>query len=235
MLGAVEGAEIISSGNIILHAGIQGMGKCHIEATGNIQARYIENAEVVAGGDVHSEAILHSNVTCKGRVTVEGRKGMISGGAIKAGEAVETKILGSHMGTVTEVDVGIDPVMLAEYSELRKELPKISGELSKLEQVINLLNKRKEVEGSLDQEKQDMYMSAVRNKIFLTNKVKQAQVRFDELEEMVENKNNGVVIVNKELYPGVKVSIGSVSTYVKEEISYVKLVKNGADIKMSSL
>jgi len=235
VMGAVEGAEIKSGGNITLHAGIQGMGKSHVEAFGNLQAKYIENAEVVAGGDVHSEAILHSDVTCKGKVTVEGRKGMISGGHIRAGESVITKVLGSHMGTVTTVEVGIDPIMLGEYAELKKSLPKMEGEVKKLDQVITLLNKRKEIDGKLDDDKQEMYMSGVRNKIFLTNKTRQAKARFDELSEMVENKNSGSVSVSNELYPGVKVSIGSVSSYVKDELKYVRMVKDGADIKMSSL
>lgn len=235
VLGAVEGAFIVSGGNITLHAGIQGMSKGHVEAVGDIQARYIENAEVVSGGDVHSEAILHSKVSCKGKVTVEGKKGMISGGSISAGESVSTKVLGSHMGTTTTVDVGIDPIMLQEYAELRKSLPKMTGEVAKLEQVINLLNKRKELDGHLESDKQEMYMAAVRNKIFLSNKLRQAQLRFDELDEMVENKNKGTVSVSNELYPGVKISIGSVSTYVRDEIRYVKLTKDGADIKMSSM
>lgn len=235
VLGAVEGAQIVSGGNITLHAGIQGMSKGCVEAAGNIQARYIENAEVIAGGDLHSEAILHSKISCKGKVTVEGKKGMISGGSISAGESVTTKVLGSHMGTTTTIDVGIDPIMLQEYAELKKSLPKMTGEVTKLEQVINLLNKRKELDGQLESDKQEMYMSAVRNKIFLGNKLKQAQVRFSELDQMVENKNKGSVSVSHELYPGVKISIGSVSTYIRDEISYVKLVKDGADIKMSSL
>ena len=235
VMGSVEGATVISGGNITLHAGIQGMSKGKVEAVGDVHARYIENAEVITGGDVHSEAILHSQVTCKGKVTVEGKKGMISGGAISAGESVTTKILGSHMGTSTTVSVGIDPIMLQEYAELKKSLPKMKGEVAKLEQIINLLNKRKEADGQLETDKQEMYMSAVRNKIFLGNKLKQAQLRFDELDELVENKNNGMVCVSNELFPGVKISIGSVSTYVRDEIKYVKLVKDGADIKMTSL
>ncbi len=235
VIGVVEGAEIISGGNIILHKGIQGMGKSHVEAAGFVQARYIENANVIAGENVHSEAILHSTVICKGKVTVEGKKGMISGGTVKAGESVTTKILGSHMGTVTTVEVGIDPTVLAEYGELRKDVPKMENELQKLEQVISLLNKRKEMAGKLDDDKQDMYMSAVRNKIFLSNKLTQAKKRFEELDAQVENKNSGFIKVSNELYPGVKVSIGNVSTYVRDELSYVKMEKKGADIKMSSM
>lgn len=235
VLGVVEGAEIISGGNIILHKGIQGMGKSHIESAGFVQCRYIENANVIAGGDVHSEAILHSTVTCKGSVTVEGKKGMISGGGVRAGEFVKTKILGSHMGTVTTIEVGIDPIMLQEYSELRKEVPKMEAEVLKLEQVIQLLNKRKEMAGSLEDDKQEMYMSAVRNKIFLTNKLTMSKKKFEDLQSQVDNKNNGFVEVNNEIYSGVKVSIGNVSTYIREEMKYLRLVKKGADIKMSSL
>lgn len=235
VMGAVEGAEIYSGGNIVLHAGIQGMTKAHIEVAGNIQARYIENATVIAGGDIHSEAILHSTVTCKGKVTVEGKKGMITGGQVSAGDCVETKVLGSNMGTATVVDVGIDPTMLHEYAELKKSVPKMNGEVTKLEQVITLLNKRKEVDGKLEDDKQEMYMSAVRNKIFLGNKLKQATMRFEELEVMVENKNNGSIAVSHEIYPGVKVSIGSVTTYIRDELRFVRLTKDGADIKMSSL
>lgn len=235
VIGVVEGAEIISGGNIILHKGIQGMGKGHIEAAGYVQARYIEQATVISGGEVHSEAILHSNVTCKGSVTVEGKKGMISGGHVRAGESVETKILGSHMGTVTEVDVGIDPIMLQEYGELRRDIPKMENEIVKLEQVISLLNKRKELSGQLEDDKQEMYMSAVRNKIFLNNKLTAAKKKFESLQVQVDNKNNGYVKVSNELYTGVKVTIGSVSMYIRDEMKFVKLTKQGADIKLSSL
>lgn len=235
VLGVVEGAEIISGGNIILHKGIQGMGKSHIEAAGFIQARYIENANVISGSDVHSEAILHSTVTCKGSVTVEGKKGMISGGSVRAGEFVKTKVLGSHMGTVTTIEVGIDPIMLQEFTELRKEVPRMENELMKLEQVIQLLNKRKELVGKLDDDKQDMYMSAVRNKIILNNKLTTGKKKYDSLKAQVDNKNNGFVEVTNELYTGVKISIGNVSTYIRDELKFIKLIKSGADIKMSSL
>ena len=141
--GVVEGAYLKAQGNIILHKGIQGMGKSIVEAGGNIQAKYIENATVISGGDIHSEAILHSNVSAKGTITVEGKKGMISGGTVRAGVEIISKTLGSHMGTVTNLEVGLDPLILEEYNNLRKELPKLEEEAMKLEQVVTLLNKRK--------------------------------------------------------------------------------------------
>ena len=235
VIGVVEGATIISGGNIILHKGIQGMGKSHIEASGYIKAKYIENAKVLSGGDIHSEAVLHSSVTCKGSLVVEGKKGMISGGTIRAGEFIKTKILGSHMGTVTVVEVGIDPIMLQKFSEAKKDIPKMNGELVKLEQIIQLLNKKKEQDGNLDEKKQEMYLSAVRNKVILASKLAIAKKDYTDIKEQVSNKNNGFVDVSNELYAGVKVSIGNISSYIRDELKHLKLVKDGADIKMSQI
>lgn len=233
--GVVEGATLKASGNIILHRGIQGMNKSLVESSGNIQAKYIENANVISGGDIHSEAILHSTVSAKGVITVEGKKGMISGGTVRSGIEIKSKTLGSHMGTVTNLEVGIDPLMLEEYNNLRKDLPKLEDESKKLEQVVTLLNKRKEMSGELDEAKQEMYLSAVRNKIFLTNKLNIAKKRLEELQEEVDNKNSGSVKVSGIVYPGVKISIGNYSYFVKDEIKYVQFYKSGADIKMTSL
>jgi uncharacterized protein len=235
VLGVVEGANVEAGGNIILHRGIQGMSNCKVKAGGNIQARYIENADVVCGGTIHSEAILHSEVTAKGEILVEGKKGMISGGSVRSGIEIKSNILGSHMGTVTNVEVGIDPFVWEEYNSLLKETPKLKQEAQKLEQIITLLNKRKELEGELDEQKQTMYVSATRNKIFITNKISISEKRIEELKEEVEKRNEGRIIVRNIVYPGVRITIGNAKYYVKDEVKYVKMYKDGADVKLTSL
>lgn len=235
VMGVVEGANVEAGGNIILHRGIQGMSNCKIVAGGNLQARYIENADVVCGGNIHSEAILHSSVTAKEEILVEGKKGMISGGTVRSGTEIKSNILGSHMGTVTNVEVGVDPFVWEEYNKLIKELPKMKEESTKLEQVIALLGKRKELEGSLDEQKQAMFLSATRNKIFMQNKVNLAEKRIEELKEQVERRNDGQIITRNIIYPGVRVTIGTAKMNVKGEIKYVKLYKDGADVRMTSL
>ncbi len=235
VMGVVEGATVIARGDIVLHSGIQGMGKSHIEAGGNIQTKFIEQANVLCGGDIHSEAILHSEVSCKGDITVEGKKGMISGGTVRAGSSVSSRMLGSHMGTATEVEVGIDPIVLEEFNKLRKGLPKIIEEADKLEKVILLLNKRKELEGDLAPEKAEMYKSAIRNKVVIANKISVDQKRVEELQDEVDNRHAGTVKVSGSIYPGVKIGIGNIYHFVKDEIKFVKFYKNGADIKMTAL
>lgn len=235
VMGVVEGATLIAGGNIVLHSGIQGMGKSHVECAGDLQTKFIEQAKVICGGEITSEAILHSDVSAKGLIKVEGKKGLISGGNVRSGIGLIARTLGSHMGTATDISVGIDPIMLAEYTDARKNLPKMIEEAEKLDKVILLLNKRKEMTGILEPEKAEMYKAAVRNKVFLTNKIAMSQKRIEELKDEVENRNAGTVKVAGVLYTGVRIGIGDLFYHVKEEVKYAKVYKDGADIKLTSL
>ncbi|PKM95736.1 MAG: hypothetical protein CVU84_02735 [Firmicutes bacterium HGW-Firmicutes-1] len=235
VLGVVEGAIVEAGGNILLHRGIQGMNRSRIQAGGNVIARYIENGEVIAGGMVHSEAILHSQVSAKEEIKVEGKKGMITGGTVRSGTEISANILGSHMGTATNIEVGIDPLIWDEYNDLNKEYPKLLSDAEKIEQVMALLNKRKEIDGELDEQKKEMYISATRNKIILSNKISKSEKRIEELKHEVERRNDGKIKVRNIVYPGVRITIGTAKYFVRDEIKYVLMQKDGADVKLSSL
>ncbi len=235
VVGGVEGATLISGGSITLHSGIQGRGKSHLQCAENLSTKFIEQADVVCKGNIYSEAILHSKVACKGEIIVEGKKSMISGGVVRAGKLVETRTLGSHMGTSTDIEVGIEPALLDEYNTLRKDINKAYEVAEELEKVITLLNKRKELSGELDDEKTEMYKSAVRNKVFLTNKITKNQQRVEELREEVENRNAGVVKILGSVYPGVRIGIGNSYYFVQEEIKYTAFYKKGGDIRLRAL
>ena len=78
--GAVEGATLIAGGKIVLNRGIQGMGKAMMKAEGDVISNFIESANVEAGGKIITDAIMHSNVTAKDSIEVNGRRGMVAGG-----------------------------------------------------------------------------------------------------------------------------------------------------------
>ncbi|TCT15074.1 hypothetical protein EDC18_104224 [Natranaerovirga pectinivora] len=232
--GVVEGATLISENQVILRRGMQGMGKGIIQAKGNLISKFIENSTVKVGGYIHSDAILHSNVTAKGEIIVEGKKGMVTGGEVRSGVEIRTKILGSHMGTITNVAVGIDPSVVDEYNQINKELIEIKEEMNKMDQIINLLKTRQIKNGTLEPDKIQMLQNATRNKIFLEGKLKTSNRRFEELSEELENKNAGRIKVMNIIYPGVRVTIGNVKYFIREEQKYCSLYKDGADIKIAS-
>ena len=127
--GAVSGGSVEGK-NVIIRMGIQGMQRGYIKAKENIASKFIENANVNAIGDVVvTDTILHSVVHAGKRVIVEGKRGLIAGGHVMAGEEIRAKIVGTQLAVATDLEVGVNPEIREEYSNLRKELKKIEVSL----------------------------------------------------------------------------------------------------------
>ncbi len=235
VFGVVEGAILKAGGNIVLHSGISGKGRAVLEAEGNLMTKYIEQSTVKIRGDIHASAILHSTIRCGGSVIVEGKKALISGGRIVSGSYVETNILGSHMGTVTEIEVGVNPVISEEYEEMKKDLPKIKNELEQMEKIITLLNKKREIEGGLEESKQEMYATAIKNKIVLSTRYQKMEKDFQKMEEEMNIGTAGEIRVNGILYSGTRLTISNVNRIITDDVRSVKFVREGADLKMISI
>lgn len=231
--GVVEGAAIRAEGDIILHRGMQGMGKGVLIAGGNVVAKYIENSSVSATGDVQCEAVMHSNIRCGGSLEVNGKKGLLVGGVVKAGKEVVAKVIGSPMATITEIEVGIDPTILERYKSIKQELTELKKELVKTEQVIDLLNRAKEA-NKLTDDKRDMLVKSIRTKVFLSNKLTSVKNEINEIEPQLEEKDDGKVRSYGIIHPGVKVTIGTACMYVREDLKYCSLYKDKADIRLGS-
>ena len=79
--GFIEGAEVISNGSIFVRGGITTGNKGIVKAAGDIVARFVDNSQIEAGGDILiGEAIMQSTVKAGGSVRVRDRKATILGG-----------------------------------------------------------------------------------------------------------------------------------------------------------
>ncbi len=233
--GAVEGAELIAGGDIILNRGIQGMERGYLKAGGNIVSKFIENSTVVAGGYVTADAIMHSKVTAKGDIQVKGKRGLITGGELHSGTVICAKIFGSTMGTHTTLEVGIDPALIEEYHRLERELPEMEKELDKNEKVVNLYTKKLQQDGKLPEDKMKALKNATQKKKEIEDNLEEAEERFHYLEDEMEHNSNGRIQIENIAYPGVKVVISNIIYYVKSEIQHGQLIRDGADIRVKGL
>ena len=209
------------------------MSKGILKSMGNVVAKYIENSTVETIGNITSEAIMHSKIKCGGSVIVEGKKGLIVGGIIRAGKEVNAKVIGSHMATSTEIEVGIDPTIVERYRQLKDELSNVKKEIIKTNQAIDLLNKLQEA-NKLTDAKREMLLKSIRTKVFLNDRLKSIKNEITELDPLMEERDDGRVRVFNIIHPGVKVTIGTASMYIREEIKYCTLYKDNADIRTSS-
>lgn len=227
--GVVEGARLISKGDVVLKQGMQGMEKGIIESEGNVVAKFIENGTVYAKGDIIVEAIMHSTVKCGGKINVAGRKGLIVGGLVQAGTEISAKTIGSPMSTVTNVEVGIDPQLRQEYTELVNQINLLEEQRKKAEQVLRLFEKMKDY-STKDPYKIEIKRKAIKAKLNYSAQMPKIKQRIYELEQIFNNVGKGAIHVMDTIYPGTKVTIGPSSLYIKEEMRYTTFKREQGEI-----
>ena len=229
--GVVEGAYIEAGGQIILRRGMQGMNKGILKAEGNIISKFIENAEVIAGGYINTDSILHSRVSAKGDIVVSGRRGFVTGGIIRSGTMISVKTSGSHMGTNTILEVGIDPKILDEFRELEKKIVTLKAEKEKVNQAIALMRKKLQVGGDISYSKLESLKQITQASIQLNTQLAEATERYDVLRYEVDGNAAGMIKVQDTVYPGTKIIISNVVYYVKDALQHTKFIRDRADIK----
>lgn len=217
--GMIEKALVESiDGNITVHGGIVGVGPGKVQAKDNITAKFIQNAEVSAGGNVTvAEFILHSQVDAGGSIFVtKGRKGAIIGGKIRARKEVWAKVIGNIAETLTIVQVGIDPKMRDEIIRLNKELENLQEELKKAIKDVNSLKAMKERMGALPPEKEEAYQYARSMQVAMASEIKYIKTQIVTIQREIEAQKGGKICGIEIIYPRVRLAIGKAEYETKE-------------------
>lgn len=231
--GVVEGARIISKGNIILHRGMQGINKGELKCEGDLIAKFIENSKVYAKGNIEAEAIMHSIIYCGKKLELKGRKGLLVGGEIRVSEEIKAKVIGSPMATITQLEVGTNPEIRARYESLKIERANTTENLQKLIQAVDLLTKLSR-KTELPEDKRVLLNRSIIMKLQIKNKLDQIKNEMSQLETYIEEISNGKIKVQELAYPGTKVTIGSNSLYIKDQVQFATFYRYGGEIKIGS-
>ena len=233
--GVVEGANLSAGGNIIIAMGVNGMNRGKLVAGGSVVAKFIENCEVEAGTYVEADSIMHSKVSAKNEVKVDGKKGFIAGGMVRATTQVSCRILGSAMGADTVIEVGVDPAMKARFSFLQKEMLEMQKKRTMIQTTLTGAAEKIKTGVKLPPEQMQYVQSLMQAAKQLDEKLMEDDDEMAEIEELLQNKNESCVKVQDTAYPGTKIVIGEESVTLKKEASYCKFYYNQGDIRMSSL
>ena len=225
--GTVEGADIDSQGNIIIKGGVRGMGKGTIRANGDVSLSFGEQATIRSGGNIIVEkAILHSRLYALKTVAAlgSGKNAQIAGGRIEAGLEVSCNILGSEMGTKTEVVVGLPPEQLEKRKVFTTEIKRCEENLERIEPNLALL-KRLEADGQLDDQKRVMLMNITKMKFQLQAARDSMQSELETLDEQLALvRDKGIVRVKDICYGGVIISIRGLKYIVHEPCRYTSFI-----------
>jgi hypothetical protein len=161
-------------------------------------------------------------------VILSGKNGLLVGGSLVAGDKLSARVIGSNMGTATEIEVGCNPSELAKHKAKVEEFNKLKTEYEKCDLVIVKLNELKQ-KNMLTDEKKSLLLKMLNTKMIMREKMAKLQ---DEIAELVKilTTNSGSVSVSKVIRPGVRVTIGNAQLAIRDEMQNCKLWNNGAKI-----
>ncbi len=234
--GNVGKAQLEAEGDIIIKQGLLGKDEAEIIAGTNIIAKFIERTKKVEAGNdiIVAEGIMHSYVDAGKRVICNGKRGMIVGGRVRAGEEINVKTLGSPSFTETILETGFDPKSRQQLIDLQEELRESKEKLHDLGMNINTLqSQRRAAGGKLPPEKEEMLINMMNEKESLTERITEIEEQISEIKAYLSSlEEKGKVAVQKVVYPKVKITVKDASLEVRDEFKYVTFVQEAGNIKV---
>ena len=233
--GNVDIAGVVSGGsvegiNVTVRLGILGLNRGIIKATGNVVAKFIENAVVEANQDILvNDVVLHSHLSAGQKIRVEGKRGQIVGGVAAAGDEIVAKSAGTTSTIATELQAGVNPKLREEFFNLRKEIKPMEESLDQLQK--GLFTLRSIDQNLLPPAKKEMLLKLTRAQFNTMGQVDTMRKRLCELETACDELKGGQVRISDYVYPGVKIVIGALVKPIQETARYVTFYADAGEIR----
>jgi uncharacterized protein (DUF342 family) len=233
--GVVEDALINAGGQIIVKRGIHGMNRGVLQAKGNIIIPFIENAKVFSGGYVETGSIIYSEVNAANDIMVVDRKGFIAGGVIRAGGKVESMIIGSEMGAATRIEVGIAPEKKERYNQLNRLVVADTQKIDRLTPIVDRYNRHISSGQELDAKHSEYLHKILDDLAEAKEELQKYRVEFNGLHQELLNSKHAKIIIRRDIFPGVTITISDLSLTTKTKRSYCQFEKKNGEIIATNL
>ncbi len=230
--GVVEGAYVEAGGQITVVRGVNGMEKGILKAKTNVVVKYIENATVIAGNNVTTECILNSTVTAGNGIYVDGKKGFISGGNVRARYAIEAKSIGSDMGGDTSLEVGVDPEVKERFAELTRENENLIKNVKKMQPVIFAMSQKMKKGDKLTPEQMTQLRTLSEQMINYQKTVVENKKEIQLLKEDLEGSDDALISVKDVARAGTKLVISDCAMVLKAAYNYCRFIKKNGEVTM---
>jgi len=226
--GIVEACNLSTKGNLFISVGIQGHDTAEISCNGDMICGFMNNCKVHVGGNIESSSIMHSEIICDGTLKALGKKGLLIGGSIQVRREIEAKVIGSEMGTITYLKLGIDSKIMDEYNYLANELKEHKEGVKKLDQALNMLKRQTNADPN-NLEMKAMYDKTRISRAEYQKEFAEMTIKFKEINETI-NQLMGSKVTASEVYPGTKIKVGNSFYNVKALLTRVIIKKDAGEI-----
>ncbi|MHC4713121.1 MAG: DUF342 domain-containing protein [Planctomycetota bacterium] len=206
--GTVEGARLESESFVAVRGGIAGKGKGRIICKGSLEAKYLNEVYVEAGGDVSVQnSIVSSTVKSRGRVDVV--SGGIRGANVVARNGLHAPDIGSDMGVRTIVVVGVDYEAREKLAKLEHDLALAREAIDKMEGSLGPVLSNKHLLEQLPEDKAEVARKLLNQWKALTDQCTRLSGARDKILDEMQAGESVCIEVDKKIFPGVMIQIGT--------------------------
>ncbi|MBQ6968305.1 MAG: DUF342 domain-containing protein [Lachnospiraceae bacterium] len=230
--GVVEGARVEAGGQITVVRGVNGMERGYLKSGKNVVCKYIENAVVEAANNVTTECIINSTVTAGNGVYVDGKKGFISGGNVRARYEVDAKIIGSEMGGDTVLEVGVDPAVKERLAELKQENDQLTKNAKKIQPVLLAMQQKMKKGESFTPEQKAQVRMLSEQLIGCQTKFAANNKELEQLSAELEGSDDAVIKVKDVAFAGTRLTVSECTMVLKTAYNYCRFIKKQGEVSM---
>ena len=223
--GIVEGAEIEAE-NIVIRKGVHNNAK--LIARGNIIANFMENCYAEAMGNIICDAIMHCKIKCYGKIVATEKKGLILGGNLYVRKEIIAKTIGSQIGSITRIQLGIDEELLHSIKNTKAKIEDAKSCLKKINKSIDILQVKK----SKDPKKDILLDRYFKTRDQYNEEIKNLEKKIKDLFLTIEKLKDSSLSCDQ-IYPGTNIKINNSHYIVKKPLINSTLVKDNGEIVIS--
>lgn len=240
VLGSVDSAQLEAEGDITISKGVigrqlsDGTYAATLTAKGQINAQFVQYAELNAGSDITiTKQLLHSKSTTAGLLNVGddvSKKGTLVGGAVHTSKGVRSAIIGATSGTKTEIYCAMhEGEMRSNLAELSESLKVIMELDQSLAVRINRLPPKSEWQHDANMIAQ--IKSLLHEKARVNEQKKQQEQEITELESDLDKYySTNHIDVSKCLFENIEFHIGNANALTSREYGPCKVVNQESKV-----
>lgn len=216
--GTAEACALSSGTSITIQGGVTGKGKGRIEAKDGLKSRFLNEVEVICGGDVIIEnEIVNCKVYALGRVVVD--KGTIVGGEVVALKGILAQDVGSDLGVKTTLVAGLDYKVHEKILGVNKDLVQLIKRQQRfLNQTAPLLQKALSAR-LVDKRLHEIIHDNMRTIRGLRRQGKRLEMQSEEMAKSFASQAVKCVSVTRMLYPSVNIVVGKYECDTKKALT----------------
>ncbi|MBR4305476.1 MAG: DUF342 domain-containing protein [Ruminiclostridium sp.] len=227
--GMVTGAVLTAQGDINVKNGV--FTSTLTSATGNINIGFGENNTITTRGNLTSTSLIGCKIKIEGNLDCIKNPGVLVGGECSVMGNFQVAQLGHKNYIHTIVSIGSVTNLVMEKDSLEKQCAEIDETISKINKSIEFLQEKKRNGEHLDETKEAFISSAIRMKVQKAVEKKPLRARIEEIQHIINAKEEVTVNVLKHVYPNVRINLNSFATTTSAEYGKCRIVCGPNDIE----